>query len=61
MSMSVEEIIRRLRRSNQAQVSRDTGLSYRYIRHLVDEHIKNPGTRQMDALRAYFAAKKSQQ
>ena len=53
--MPVAEVIRGLKKSNRKQVERDTGVNYRYLRHLISGSIKNPGTRQMDALRAYFS------
>lgn len=53
--MTVDEVIRRLRESNRAQVERETKIPYRYLRHLVEGSITNPGSRRLDALRAYFA------
>ena len=52
--MTQGEIVERLRKSNGAKVSRETGLPYSYLRHLLGGHIKNPGHRQIDLLRSYF-------
>lgn len=60
MSMSKDEVIKRLRESNRAEVSRRTGLPYRYLRHLIEENIENPGSRQMDLLRDYFGRENPQ-
>lgn len=54
MRVTKDEIVMRLRADNRAKVSRDTGLAYRYLRNLIKDEIKNPGSQQMDILRAYY-------
>lgn len=54
--MTKDDVVRRLRESNRARVSRETGLPYRYLRCLIQGEIDNPGSAQMDLLRAYYMA-----
>lgn len=52
--MGPEEIRRRLNETNRAAVARETGLPYMYLARVAWGKIKNPGSRQIDILRAYF-------
>lgn len=52
--MTREEIIKRLRLENRAEVARGTGLRRKYLDKLVYEEIENPGSAQIDTLRSYF-------
>lgn len=54
MGVTKEEIAQRLRQSNRAEVSRKTGLKYRYLRNIMNGDIGDPGSSRMDKLRAYF-------
>lgn len=57
--MTKEEVIRRLNAPgvNRAQISRDTGIRAMYLWELAHDRIKDPGSRKLDTLRAYFLSR----
>ena len=52
--METPEIIELLKQANRREVADATGLPYMYLSRLAWGVIKNPGSRQVDALRAHF-------
>lgn len=59
--MTRDEVIQRLSQENRAAVSRATGLRYMYLSRLAWGKIKNPGSGQIDKLRAYFEGRPAHQ
>lgn len=52
--MDVDEIRARLRGSNRAKVSRETGIRYMYLQDLMHGRMKRPGAAHIDRLRSYY-------
>lgn len=53
----IQKLKSEVKEKSCAVVSRSTGLPYRYVRNLIQDEIKNPGSAQIDLLRAYYAEK----
>lgn len=54
--MTRDDVIQRLREENRSAVARATNIRRGYLDDLVYGRIKNPGSIQLDTLRAHFQA-----
>lgn len=53
--MTLDQVRRRLAKSNLMQVKQGTGISYATLWRIGNNVTKNPGTRHVDTLRSYFS------
>jgi hypothetical protein len=50
----VRERLMAVPKGERLRVAKEAGFGYRWMCHMIDGHIKNPGSDQMDKARAYF-------